>query len=140
MANLDFKFKKNNAKHIFLPFSSFVLFSLFFLGFALHNIHAFHSTLFLLFFKKKKKRKREGKLCFALFSWIWNQGWPYYLYITCLCILFSLDGLILLHFTSLSFVVHVMWELFIVFDHMILILKSHAFDCKNLKILRKKHK
>ena len=27
MANLDFKSKKNNAKHIFLPFSSFFFFS-----------------------------------------------------------------------------------------------------------------
>ena len=54
--------------------------------------------------------------------------WPYYLYITCLCTLFSLDELILLHFTSLSFVVHVVWEMFIVFDHLFLILKSHAFD------------
>ena len=43
-------------------------------------------------------------------SWILNQGWPYYLYITCLCTLFSLDELILLHFTSLSFEVHVVWE------------------------------
>ena len=42
----------------------------FFLGFALHNIHAFHSRLFLLFlFKKKKQKKKEkgSKMCFALF-------------------------------------------------------------------------
>ena len=44
------------------------------------------------------------------FSWIWNQGWPYYLYITCLCTLFSLHELLLLHFTSWNFVVHVVWE------------------------------
>ena len=54
---------------------------------------------------------------------------PYYLYIICLCTLFSLDELLLLHFTCLSFVVHVVWEMFIVFDHFVLILKSHAFDC-----------
>ena len=48
-----------------------------------------------------------------------------------LCTLFSLDELILLHLASFGFVVHVVWELFIVFDHMILILKSHAFDCKD---------
>ena len=120
---------------------------LFVLGFALHNIHASHTRLFLLFFSKKKKknknknknknktkkkkRKMEEKYILHYFSWIWNQGWPSYLYITCLCTLFSLDELIVLHFTSLSFVVHVVWELFIVFDHMILILKSHAFDCKD---------
>ena len=111
----------------------------FLLGFALRNIHPFHIKLFLFFFfiiyiyiyiyMKKKKRKREEKCVLHYFSWIWNQDWPHYLYITCLCTLFSLDELILLHFTSLSFVVHVVWELFIVFDHMILILKSHAFDC-----------
>ena len=31
MANLDFKSKKNNAKHIFLPFSAFFLFLFFFI-------------------------------------------------------------------------------------------------------------
>ena len=113
------------------PFFFVVLFSLF-LGFSLHSIHAFHTRLFLLFFSKKKKmRKRKEKCVLHYFSWIWNQGWPYYLYITCLCTLFSLDELILLHLAYFSFVVHVMWELFIVFDHMILILKSHAFDCKD---------
>ena len=106
----------------------------FFLGFALHNIHAFHARLFFFSFQKRKKKEKEKgkgkKNVFCInFSWIWNQGWPYYLCITCLCTLFSMDELILLHFTSLSFVVHVVWELFIVFDHMILILKSHAFDC-----------
>ena len=80
---------------------------------------------------KKKGGKMEEKCVLHYFSWIWNQCWPYYIYITCLCTLFSLDELILLDFTSLSFVVHVVWELFIVFDHMILILKSHAFDCED---------
>ena len=95
--------------------------------------------------KQKKRRKMEEKCVLHYFSWIWNQDWSYYLYITCLCTLFSLDELILLHFTSLSlfsldelillhftslsFVMHVVWELFIVFVHMILILKSRAFDC-----------
>ena len=64
-------------------------------------------------------------------SWTCYQGWPYYFYIAYLYTLFSLNELILLHFTSFSFVVHVVWELFIVFDHMILILRSHAFDCKD---------
>ena len=113
--------------------SSLLFFFLcFLLGFALHNIHASHTKLFLLFFimkKIKKRRKRKEKGVLHYFSWIWNQGWPYYLYITFLCTLFNLDELILLHFTSLSFVVHIVWKLFIVFDHMILILKLHAFDC-----------
>ena len=34
-----------------------------------------------------------------------------------------------LHFASFSYIVHIVCELFIVFDHMILILKSNAFDC-----------
>ena len=34
------------------------LFSLF-LGFALHNIHAFHAGLFLLFFQKKEEEEEE---------------------------------------------------------------------------------
>ena len=43
--------------HSFLLF----LFSLF-LGFALHNIHAFYTRLFLLFFYNNKKKKRgKGK-------------------------------------------------------------------------------
>ena len=107
------------------------LFSLF-LGFALHNIHAFHARLFLLLFSKKKKKKKKGKkngFCIIFLGFEIKVG--HNLYITCLCTLFSLDELILLHFTSLTFIVHVMWEMFIVFDHIILILKSHAFDCKD---------
>ena len=89
-------------------FVAFVFFV--FLGFALHNIHAFHSRIFffLLFIKikkmkkflkkktkkKKKRKKKEAKCVLYYFSWICNQGWPYYLYITCLCTLFSLDELI----------------------------------------------
>ena len=108
-----------------------------FLGFALYNIHAYHIWLFLFVSLKKKinkngKRDVEGCVLYYI-SWICNQGWLYYLYITCLCTLFSLDELILLHFASFGFVVHVVWELFIFFDHMILILilKSHAFNCKD---------
>ena len=74
------------------------------------------------------------------FTQTYNQGQPYYFYITCLCTSFSLDELILLfllQFTSLSFVVHVVWELFIVFDHMILILKSYALIVRTKKSLEK---
>ena len=61
----------------------------FFLGFALHSILAFHSRIIFL-----NKKKKGSKMCFALFSWIWNQDWPIYFYITCLCTLISLDELI----------------------------------------------
>ena len=71
------------------------------------------------------------------FSQTYNEGWSYYLYITYLYTLFSFDELILLNFTSFNFVVHVVWELFIVFDHLILILKSHVFDCLDLNLMRK---
>ena len=105
----------------------------FLLGFALHNIHVFHTWLFVLLFliiKKNKKIKEEKgrKMCLALF-FLDLKSRLAILSLTCLCTLFSLDVLILLHFTSLSLVVHVVWELFIVFDYLILILKSYAFDC-----------
>ena len=123
-------------------FVAFVIFV--FLGFELHNIHAFHSRLFLLFlFKKKKKkiqkkrRKREEKCVLHYLSWIWNQGWPIYLYITCLCFLFSLDELIWLHFTSLSFVVHVVWEDVYSFWSHDLDLEVTCFWLSDLKLLRK---
>ena len=69
-------------------------------------------------------------MCFALFYWIWNQGWPIYFYITCLCTLFSLDELI-----YCTLLIEALWcmlcgKMFIAFDHMILILNSHAFDCR----------
>ena len=38
----------------------FALFSLF-LGFALHNIHTFHSRLFCYFFNLKKKERKKEK-------------------------------------------------------------------------------
>ena len=101
----------------------------FILGFVLHNIHTFHNRLFCFILKIKiKNKKREEKCVLFYCSWTCNQGWLYYIYITKLI---SLDELILLYFASVSYVVHVVWELFIVFDHMILILKSHAFDCKD---------
>ena len=49
----------------------------------------------------------NAKCVLHCFSWTCNQGWPYYLYITCLCTLFNLDELILLHFANFSYVVHV---------------------------------
>ena len=103
-----------------------------FLGFALHNIHAFHSWLFLvdLFFQIKKKREEKGsKLCFALFSWFWKQGWSIYFHITCLLYLLSFDDL-----TYCTLLVKALWCMLCGknvygFDHLVLILKSHVFDC-----------
>ena len=43
----------------------------------------------------------------------------------------ALMSLFYMHFASFSYVVHVVCELFIVFDHIILILKSNTFDCKD---------
>ena len=57
----------------------FVFFFPLFLGFALHNIHAFHSRLFLfIFFKFKKKKGRKRKqivfctIFLALKTWLIN--------------------------------------------------------------------
>ena len=77
-----------------IPLCCFCFFFFFSLGFALHNIHAFQIKLFLLFFSIMKKKKRKKNMFCIIFSWIWNQGWPYYLYITCLCTLFNLDKLV----------------------------------------------
>ena len=98
-------------------------------------IGCFCSSFFLK--RKNNNKERNEKCVLHYFSWTCNQGWPYYLYITCLYTLFSLNELILLHFASFSYVVHVVWKLFIVFDHLIFILKLHAFDCLNLNLMRK---
>ena len=36
-----------------------------------------------------------------------------------------------MHFSSLCYVVLILCELFIVSNHMLFILKSHSFDCKD---------
>ena len=61
---------------IVLPFVTFVLwflcFSFLFLGFALHNIYAFHSRCFFYFIyiynKKKGRKEKEAHCVLALFS------------------------------------------------------------------------
>ena len=55
---------------------------------------------FIRIYNNKKMRKEKCVLCYC--SWTCNQGWPYYLHISFLCTLISLDELILLHFTSVS--------------------------------------
>ena len=42
-----------------------------------------------------------------------------------------LISFIFLHFASLCYVVLILCELFMVFNHMLLILKSHSFDYKD---------
>ena len=56
---------------IVLWFCGFFFFFFFvFLGFALHNIHAFHSKCFFNNKKKKKEEEKGNKLCFCtIFSW-----------------------------------------------------------------------
>ena len=49
----------------FVTILLYCFFFSFFLGFALHNIYAFHAKLFLLLFSKKKKKER--KMYFTLF-------------------------------------------------------------------------
>ena len=123
---------------IFCDYSSLLfLFSLF-LVFSLHNIHTFHARLFFFcyFFKikkkiKNKKKEKEGKMCFALILLDLKSRLAILSLHNMLCTLFSLDELILLHLDCFSFVMHVVWELFIIFDYMILILKSHVFYCND---------
>ena len=52
-------------------------------------------------------------------------NFTYHFYVPCLAWM----GLFYYTLLVSSFVMHVVWELFIVFDNLILILKSHAFDC-----------
>ena len=42
----------------------------------------------------------------------------------------TLMSFIFLHFASLCYVVLILFELFMVFKHMLFILKSHSFDFK----------
>ena len=85
--------------------------------------------MLFVFGHKFFKTKKIFVFCISNLGFI-IKDWPYYFYVTSLCTLFSLDELLLLHFTNLSFVVHVVWEKFIVFDHFVLILKSQIFDCQ----------
>ena len=43
----------------------------------------------------------------------------------------ALISFIFLHFASLCYGLLILCELFMVFKHMLLILKSHSFDCKD---------
>ena len=51
-----------------------------------------------------------------------------------------LMSFIFLHFASLCYLMLILCELFMVFKHMLLILKSYTFDCKDKKILGTMHK
>ena len=71
---------KRSLCFIAFPFVTIVLWFLYFflllLGFALHNIHAFHSRCFYSKKKKKRKEKREGKgskLCFCTILLVFEQ-------------------------------------------------------------------
>ena len=118
---------------ITLFFVTIVLWFLFslFLGFALHYIHAFYSRLFFILFKLKKEEEKRKQIMFLhLFSWHWKQGWLIYLHITCLCTLFSSDELIYCTLLVKLCSACCVGKIFIVFNHFVLILKSHVFVCR----------
>ena len=59
-------------------------------------VHLAQYVLFVFGHKFKKKKKKTKKIfvfCISHLGFI-IKDWPYYLYITCLCTLFSLDELI----------------------------------------------
>ena len=88
-----------------------------------------HNVCFLFLVIKFFSNQKDFYVLYY-FSWICNQGQPYYFYITCLCTLFGLDELI--YYTLLVETLQCMLcgKMFMVFDYMILILKSYAFDCR----------
>ena len=98
---------------IALPFVTIVPWLCFFLslGFALHNIHAFHSRCFYFYKINNKKKGKGSTFCFCtiLFFFL-EQGWSIYFHITCFLYLVLLWWAYLLHSTSWRFVVHVVWE------------------------------
>ena len=64
----------------------------------MHCICIVHLAQYVLFvfghkFKKKKKTKKIFVFCISHLGFI-IKDWPFYFYITCLCILFSFDELI----------------------------------------------
>ena len=97
----------------------------------MHNFALFiqHNVCFFLLVIKFFSNQKDFYVLYY-FSWICNQGQPYYFYITCLCTLFGLDELI--YYTLLVETLQCMLcrKMFMVFDYMILILKSCAFDCR----------
>ena len=88
-----------------------------------------------LFLDKKilKNPKKKGFLFFfvlCIFK-LRNSGWPMkFTFHNCVSFL-TLMSFIFLHFASLCYVVLILCELFRVLKHMLLILKSHSFDCKD---------
>ena len=81
----------------------------------LHCITFMHFILVFLFNKKKKRgkeRKEKGSTLLFLHYTLcfWKQGWSIYIHMTCLLYFVELWWAYLLHFTSGSFVMHVMWE------------------------------
>ena len=100
------------------------------LGLHLHNIHSLNSrfafVVFCFFFLNKKIKKIVLyilKMC----NWGWPMKFAFHDCVLCL----ALMSFILLHFASLCYVVLILCELFMVFNHMILTLKSHSFDCRD---------
>ena len=114
-----------------------------FLGFALHNIYAFHFRLPLFIFiqikkkKKKREKKKEANCVLHYFFGFWKQGWSIYFHITCLLYLVQLWWAYLLHLTSWSLVVHVVWEKCLWFWSLCLDLDVIYLWLPDLNLLRK---
>ena len=89
--------------------------------------------LFFFFFKNPKKEKENQKkwvfvlYIFKMCNWGWPMKFAFHDCVPCL----TLMSFIFLHFVSLCNVVLILCELFMVFNHMLLILKSHSFDYKD---------
>ena len=94
----------------------------------------FFFKCFLVFFlnhKNIKNQKTKGRFFVLYIFKMCNWGWPTkFTFHDCVSYL-ALMSFIFLHFASLWYVVLIFCELFIVVKHMLLILKSHYFDCKD---------
>ena len=97
----------------------FLCFSFLSLGFALHYIHAFHSRCFLfiyliyiyIYIKERKERKRKHIIVLAVFSLFFENKVGQFMFTWHVLLYFVyLWWAYLLHFTSESFVEHVVWE------------------------------
>ena len=90
--------------------------------------------LFLMFFsfsfkkiKILKKKKVFVLYIFKLCNWGWPMKFTFHDCVPCL----ALMSFIFPYFASLCYIGLILFELFMVFNHMLLILNSHFFDCKN---------
>ena len=87
-------------------------------------------TFFSFYFNKKIKKIQKKKIELYIFK-MCNWGWPLkFAFHDCVPCL-TLMSFIFLYFASLCYVMLKLCELFMVFKHMLLILKSRFFYCKD---------